>query len=99
MVRIPLSPQFAHRIVILVGFIICFAAFFMPFYTYILQSEKNGRRYFGSCENITTRLELHNAGKVRSTKAYIPYKLIYFEEFDTRSEAYKRELFFKTING
>jgi hypothetical protein len=26
--------------------------FFMPFYTYILISELNNRRYFGSCEDL-----------------------------------------------
>jgi putative endonuclease len=71
----------------------------MPFYTYILISEANGRRYFGSCHDLDNRLAYHNAGKVKSTKPYRPYKLLYFETFDTRSEAQRRELFFKTVEG
>ena len=46
--------------------------FFMPFYAYILVSEATGRRYFGSCEDMEKRLAEHNAGKVRSSKAYRP---------------------------
>ena len=45
------------------------------------------------------RLKRHNRGKVRSTKAYIPWKVVYTEEFQTKSEAYQREMFFKSIDG
>ena len=72
---------------------------FMSYYAYILVSEQTARRYFGSCENLETRLANHNAGKVRSTKAYRPYRVLYFETFDTRAEAFARERFFKTVDG
>ena len=55
--------------------------------------------YYGHTENLVQRLKRHNAGNVRSTKSGIPWKVIYFEQFSTKSEAYKRELFFKSING
>ena len=71
----------------------------MPYFAYILISESNGRRYFGSCENLEERLKIHNAGKVRSSKAYRPYRILYFETFDTRAEAFARERFFKTVEG
>lgn len=61
------------------------------FYLYILQSEKNGRFYIGSCEDIDARLARHNAGATTSTKSGRPWKVVYFEEFSTRSEAIKRE--------
>ena len=32
------------------------------YYTYIIQSQKNGRFYIGSCHNIDRRIERHNAG-------------------------------------
>ncbi|PWN06255.1 endonuclease [Rhodohalobacter mucosus] len=66
---------------------------------YILQSEKNLSHYYGHSGDLDKRLKEHNAGKVRSTKAYRPWKLIYFEEFLTKSEAYKKEQFFKIIDG
>jgi len=71
----------------------------MPFYAYILISENTGRRYFGSCGNLEKRLAEHNAGNVRSSKAYRPYRILYFETFATRTEARKREMFFKTVEG
>ncbi len=71
----------------------------MPFYTYVLKSISHNRRYIGSCEDLDVRLKRHNAGKVRSSKAYIPYEIVYYEIFETRSEAYKRELFFKSPDG
>jgi putative endonuclease len=69
------------------------------FYTYILRSQKTGKHYYGSCEDLEKRLKTHNAGKVKYTKPFIPWEIIYSEQFDTRSEAYRRELFFKTLTG
>ncbi len=46
-------------------------------YVYILQSDKNGKFYIGSTENIERRLEEHNSGKVFSTKGLRPLKLIF----------------------
>jgi putative endonuclease len=71
----------------------------MPFHVYILISQSTGRRYFGSCENMDKRLSEHNAGKVRSSKSYRPYGILYSEIFETRTEARKRELFFKSVDG
>ena len=69
------------------------------FYTYVLKSTSIKRNYFGSSSNLTKRLHSHNAGKVRSTKAFRPWKVIYFEVFENKSDALKRELFFKSIDG
>jgi putative endonuclease len=66
---------------------------------YILRSLKNGRFYYGSTENLNVRVAKHNAGKVRSTKAYRPWVVHYSEQFETKSEAYRRERFFKSIDG
>ena len=71
----------------------------MSFYTYVLQSDDFKRNYYGSCHNMDERLNEHNKGKVKSTKPFKPWKIIYFEKFETRSEAYQRELFFKSIQG
>ena len=68
-------------------------------YSYILLSLKDGSHYYGSSSNITDRLKSHNYGKVRSTKGHRPWKLHYYEKFNAREEAVKRERFFKTIDG
>jgi putative endonuclease len=71
----------------------------MTVYVYILKSTTHNRRYIGSCRDLKIRLQNHNAGKVRSSKAYRPYELIYAEQYPSRTDAIKRERFFKTIDG
>ena len=71
----------------------------MKFYTYILKSQKFNRYYYGHSQNLSERLKIHNYGKVRSTKAFRPWTIHYFESFSTKSEAYRRELFFKSAEG
>jgi putative endonuclease len=69
------------------------------FYTYILKSKLHGTHYYGHTKDLENRLKIHNGGKVRSTKSKRPWEIIYVEEFPTKSEAYRRELFFKSIDG
>ena len=64
----------------------------MPFITYIIYSEKIDRYYVGSCEDIVVRLQRHNQGRNRSTKAGVPWKLKYTEKYNTRAEAVSREM-------
>jgi putative endonuclease len=72
----------------------------MPhYYAYILKSLKDGRYYYGSTQSLKKRLKYHNSGKVKATRRKQPFILHYFEEFISRSEAVKRELYFKSING
>ena len=54
------------------------------YYVYILESEKSGRHYVGLTSNLKRRLTEHNEGKVKSTKRYRPWKIIYTEEFSTK---------------
>jgi len=69
------------------------------FYSYVLRSLKNGILYKGSTENIKSRLDIHNAGLVKFTSKYLPWELIIVEEFESRSEAMKREKWYKTGVG
>ncbi len=69
------------------------------YYVYILESEKSGRHYIGSTANLERRLAEHNEGKVKSTKRYRPWKIIYTEEFSTKTEALKRERKIKSYKG
>ena len=57
---------------------------------------KNSDIYVGSTADIKQRLKYHNAGKVRSTKAYRPWILLEKIECSSRSEAVKLEKFMKT---
>ncbi|MEJ7588320.1 MAG: GIY-YIG nuclease family protein [Ferruginibacter sp.] len=74
------------------GLILCFCA-------YILKSEKDGRYYYGSCEDLEIRVAKHNSGQVKATKYRAPFILHYKEEFLSRSGAFKREQFFKSVDG
>lgn len=69
------------------------------FYAYILKSLKDQTYYYGSTEDLQDRIKSHNAGKVKYTKGRRPYKLHYYETFQTRKEAVARERFFKSIEG
>jgi len=71
----------------------------MSYFAYILKCIDSNRYYYGHSADPLIRLKYHNQGKVRSTKAYRPWKLFYTEEFPTKSEAAKREFFFKSIDG
>src|SRR3989344_2275714 len=66
------------------------------YYIYIIRSLKNNRYYIGSCKNVQARLEQHNRGESMSTKPYRPWLFVYSENFDTLSEARKREFQIKS---
>ncbi len=69
------------------------------YYVYILKSLRDGRYYYGSTSELESRLKAHNSGKVRSTKSRRPLIIHYREEYRAKSEARKRELFFKSRAG
>jgi putative endonuclease len=69
------------------------------FYCYVLRSQKTGRRYVGSCENLTGRIRRHNASDSKATKHGTPWVLVRSERFATRSEAAQRERYYKTGRG
>ena len=69
------------------------------YFIYILKSGKNGSSYVGHTADLQKRLLEHNNGKSLSTRNKRPWKLIYTEEFQTRSEAMLREKYFKSIEG
>jgi putative endonuclease len=66
---------------------------------YILKSQVKERYYIGQTANLDKRLKEHNSGKTRSTKSYSPWKVVYVEELETRSEAVKRELEIKSYKS
>lgn len=64
------------------------------YYFYILKYN-DGTKYYGHTNNLAKRLLEHSKGCVLSTKNKRLVKLIYYEEFNSRSEAFKREMQFK----
>ena len=68
----------------------------MPFYVYIIQSQRTFKYYCGQTDNIELRLNRHNSRKIKSTKHGSPWTLIRFVEINTRSESMQLE---KIIKG
>ena len=63
----------------------------MGHFVYILYSISRDRYYVGSTSDLEERLNRHNAGATTSTKSGRPWKVVYSEEFLTRSDSLKRE--------
>ena len=62
---------------------------------YVLRCA-DGSFYGGFTTNVNRRVAMHNAGKgAKYTKMRRPVKLLYSEEFQTKSEALKAEYAFK----
>ena len=66
-------------------------------YTYILKC-KDGSLYTGWTNDLEQRVDAHNTGKgAKYTKARRPVELVYFEEFETKEQAMKREYAIKQM--
>ena len=67
-------------------------------YTYILKC-KDDSLYTGWTNDLKKRITSHNAGNgAKYTKARRPVELVYYEEFQTREEAMKREYAIKQLS-
>lgn len=67
-------------------------------YTYIVKCSDE-TLYTGWTNNLKKRLEAHNSGKgAKYTKNRRPVELVYFEEYDTKQEAMKREYAIKQLS-
>ncbi len=68
------------------------------FYTYILLCA-DGTCYSGYTASITEREKAHNSGKgAKYTRSRLPARMIYFEEFESKGEALKREAVLKKLS-
>lgn len=66
-------------------------------YTYILKCS-DGTYYTGWTNDLQHRLEAHNAGNgAKYTRSRIPVELVYYECYNTKSEAMKREAMIKKM--
>ncbi len=49
--------------------------------------------------DVSIRLTQHNSGKTKSTKAFIPWRIVHTEEYVTLADAVKREKYLKSAAG
>jgi len=70
----------------------------MPYFVYILRC-KGGSYYTGHAKDVEKRFEMHKKGRgARYTRMHEPKKLVYLEQFDSRSKAMRRERKIKTLS-
>ena len=66
-------------------------------YAYMLRCS-DGSIYSGYTTDPHRREKVHNSGKgAKYTRTRLPVKLVYFEEFDNKIDAMKREYAFKQL--
>ena len=72
----------------------------MGYYVYMLKSiSRKPVTYVGYTKNLTNRIKLHNSGKgAKFTKGRL-WKLIYKEQYKSKSEAISREYYIKNTRS
>lgn len=67
-------------------------------YTYLLKCA-DGSLYCGWTNNLEERVRTHNAGQgAKYTRSRLPARLVYWEHFDTKQEAMRREWHVKQMS-
>ena len=70
----------------------------MEYFVYVLKNSE-GVLYIGQTKDLNDRIIRHNTNRSKYTKNRGPYKLIYKEQFSSRSESMKREKELKSGKG
>jgi len=68
------------------------------YYVYIIESQKSGIFYKGSTSDCERRLDEHNKGINHYTRGKGSWKLIFVQQFETKSEALLKEKKLKRCN-
>lgn len=68
------------------------------FYVYLLLL-KNKNLYTGFTANLKNRVRQHKNGEVKSTRWFLPLKLVHYECYLLEEDARRREKFLKTSDG
>ena len=71
----------------------------MKEWVYVIRSFKENYTYTGITNNVDRRLIEHNRGYNKSTKFYLPFKLLLKEEYPDKKSARVREKFLKSGKG
>lgn len=69
------------------------------YFTYVLFSRADRRLYIGYSSDVDQRFARHCAGEVPATHSRRPLELIYYEAYETETEAKRREKYLKGGNG
>ena len=69
------------------------------YYTYLAECADR-TLYCGYTDDVKNREMVHNSGKgAKYTRSRLPVKIVYYEEFETKSEALKREHAIKKLTS
>ena len=69
------------------------------YFIYLLKSEVAHKSYVGVTNNLERRLGEHNSGRHAYTKRYLPWRVVYTENYDNFKEARQREKYLKSSSG
>jgi len=69
------------------------------FYVYVISSLRRTYIYVGITNNSNRRIDEHQKGYNKTTRAYRPFRVILVEKYKTRQEARKREKYLKSGIG
>ena len=66
---------------------------------YVLLEEEKRRFYIGYSANLKRRVREHRGDRVHTTSRYDSKELIFYESFQSKQDALRREKYFKTTKG
>jgi putative endonuclease len=69
------------------------------FYVYAISSLKRNYIYVGLTSDVKRRIGQHNNGTKKTTRPYIPFRLIFVESCMSRIEARRQEKYWKSGTG
>ena len=69
------------------------------YYVYVLRSLKDKKLYIGSTEDLKRRYKEHINSKVESTKQRMPLEILFYEAYQIKSIAQRREKYLKSSDG
>ena len=70
----------------------------MPYFVYLILNQNKSKKkfsYVGYTGDLKKRLDLHNSGKGAKFTRGKKWKLVYYEKYDSKSEAMKNEYILK----
>jgi len=65
------------------------------YYVYVIKSIEKDFLYVGSTDDLKRRFNQHNKKQNISTKFYAPFRLVYYEAYQSKVDALNRERMLK----